>query len=77
MAAQVDRPRDQQSEIKQLIIKVVKNREKGEMYSPTLREIFRVHHGVTIGMYTHGGCFRPFSSSAGASAFADLKGTRL
>jgi virginiamycin A acetyltransferase len=66
--------------IQQLIIKVVRNRERGEMFSPTLREIFRVHYGVEIGMYTHGGCFRPFSfgnstkigryTSVAATAFA-------
>jgi virginiamycin A acetyltransferase len=47
--------------IKDLMLKYVKKREGGELYSPTLREIFRVHHGVDIGMYTHGGCFRPFA----------------
>ena len=66
--------------IQQLIIKVVRNRERGEMFSPTLREIFRVHYGVEIGLYTHGGCFRPFSfgnstkigryTSVAATAFA-------
>lgn len=33
--------------------------EGGDIYSPTLREIFRVHHGVTVGAYTIGGCFVP------------------
>jgi virginiamycin A acetyltransferase len=47
--------------IKDLLLRYVKNREGGELYSPTLREIFRVHHGVDIGLYTHGGCFRPFA----------------
>lgn len=71
---------DSRGSVKQLIVKLIRNREGGEMYSPTLREIFRVHHGVTIGMYTHGGCFRPFSfgfdttigrySSIAATAFA-------
>ena len=66
--------------IRQLIVKAVRRREGGEMFSPTLREIFRVHHGVDIGMYTHGGCFRPFAfgrnttigryTSVAATAFA-------
>jgi acetyltransferase-like isoleucine patch superfamily enzyme len=66
--------------VREVIVKVVKKLEGGEMYSPTLREIFRVHHGVDIGMYTHGGCFHPYSfgeqttigrySSIAATAFA-------
>jgi acetyltransferase-like isoleucine patch superfamily enzyme len=32
--------------------------ERGEFYSPTLREIFSRYHQVHIGMYTHGGAFR-------------------
>lgn len=66
--------------VRQLIVKAVRRREGGEMFSPTLREIFRVHHGVDIGMYTHGGCFRPFAfgrnttigryTSVAATAFA-------
>jgi virginiamycin A acetyltransferase len=61
-------------------LKYVKKREGGELYSQTLREIFRVHHGVDIGLYSHGGCFRPFAfgrdttigrySSVAATAFA-------
>lgn len=35
--------------------------ERGEMYSSTLRRIFRDYHSVDIGMYTHGGCFVPGS----------------
>ena len=33
--------------------------EGGEMYSPTLRRIFREFHRVDVGLYTHGGCFVP------------------
>lgn len=40
-------------------VKTINRLERGEMYSPTLREIFRRYHGVDIGMYTHGGCFVP------------------
>lgn len=66
--------------IRRLIITTVRNHEGGEMYSPTLREIFRVHYGVEIGLYTHGGCFQPYSfgrntiigryTSVAATAFA-------
>jgi virginiamycin A acetyltransferase len=45
--------------VRRLIVKYILETEGGEFYSPTLREIFRVHYGVDIGMYTHGGCFRP------------------
>lgn len=37
--------------------RLVNRLEGGEIYSPSLREIFRRHHGVEIGAYTHGGCF--------------------
>lgn len=40
-------------------VRAINRLERGEMYSPTLREIFRRYHGVDIGMYTHGGCFVP------------------
>lgn len=33
--------------------------EGGEVYSETLRDIFRRYHGVNVGAYTHGGCFVP------------------
>jgi virginiamycin A acetyltransferase len=45
--------------VRRLIVKYILETEGGEFYSPTLREIFRLHYGVDIGMYTHGGCFRP------------------
>ena len=32
--------------------------EGGEMYSETLRRIFRQHHGIDAGLYSYG-CFRP------------------
>jgi virginiamycin A acetyltransferase len=47
--------------VRRLIVKLIIDTEGGEFYSTTLREIFRVHHGVDIGMYTHGGCFRPYA----------------
>lgn len=33
--------------------------ERGEIYSASLREIFRRYHGVDVGAYSHGGCFVP------------------
>lgn len=33
--------------------------EGGEIYSETLRDVFRRYHGVDVGAYTHGGCFVP------------------
>ncbi len=45
---------------RRVLRKVVSRLEGGEIYSETLREIFRVYHGVDIGMYTHGSCFEPF-----------------
>jgi virginiamycin A acetyltransferase len=66
--------------VRRLIVKLIIEIEGGEFYSTTLREIFRVHHGVDIGMYTHGGCFRPYAfgrnttigryTSVAATAFA-------
>lgn len=44
-----------------LVTKAVNRFEGGEIYSPTLREVFRRYHGVEIGAYTHGGCFVPHS----------------
>ena len=44
-----------------LAVKTINRLDGGEMYSATLREIFRRHHGVDVGMYTHGGCFTPHS----------------
>lgn len=45
---------------RRLIVKFILESEGGEFHSPTLREIFRRYRGVEIGMYTHGGCFRPY-----------------
>jgi virginiamycin A acetyltransferase len=30
-----------------------------QFYSKTLRRIFALHHGVDVGMYSHGACFTP------------------
>lgn len=66
--------------VRMLAVKLAVKREGGEFRSPTLREIFRRHHGVEVGMYTHGGCFVPHAfgrnttigrySSVAKSAFA-------
>jgi acetyltransferase-like isoleucine patch superfamily enzyme len=39
--------------------------EGGEMFSRTLRRIFRQYHGVDVGLYTHGGCFVPNNMAPG------------
>ncbi|MGC4155011.1 MAG: Coenzyme F420 hydrogenase/dehydrogenase, beta subunit C-terminal domain [Propionicimonas sp.] len=41
--------------------RLINRLEGGEIYSASLREIFRRYHGVSIGAYTHGGCFVPHS----------------
>ena len=46
--------------IRNLVLGIVYKLEKGELYSQTLREIFKVYHDVEIGMYTMGGCFVPY-----------------
>ncbi len=47
--------------VRRCIIWFVRKIEKGECYSATLRKIFSHYHDVTIGMYTHGGCFREWA----------------
>lgn len=42
-----------------IIRRIIYKLEGGEFYSPTIRKIFKVYHGVEIGEYTHGGCFIP------------------
>lgn len=46
---------------------LAKSSEGGEMTSGTLREIFRRYHGVTVGDYTHGGCFTPHAFGRGTT----------
>lgn len=43
------------------IRKQITRMEGGEFYSITLRRIFRDHHHVDIGLYSHGGCFTPYA----------------
>lgn len=40
-------------------LRIINRFDGGQMHSTTLREIFAHHHGVTIGEYSHGGCFVP------------------
>lgn len=47
--------------LRPLILKVARRLEGGEYTSITLRRIFADYWRVEIGMYTHGGCFRPWS----------------
>lgn len=42
-----------------LAVRLTNRIEGGEIYSDSLREIFRRYHGVEVGAYTHGGCFVP------------------
>lgn len=46
--------------IRTRVLSAVRRLEKGELYSKTLRRIFSTYHDVEIGMYTMGGCFKPF-----------------
>jgi acetyltransferase-like isoleucine patch superfamily enzyme len=49
----VNRPR-----VRDLVLNLVRRMERGDIYSPTLRDIFRVYHEVSIGLYSLGGCFK-------------------
>ncbi len=40
---------------------LIRRLEGPDLTSQTLREIFRRHYDVEIGMYTHGACFEPFT----------------
>lgn len=48
-------------------VKLATTTEGGEFLSPTLREIFRRHYGVDIGLHTHGGCFVPYAFGRGTT----------
>ncbi len=45
--------------LRERVLKIAKQMEGGECFSRTLRRIFKSYHGVEIGAYTMGGCFRP------------------
>lgn len=42
-------------------LRAINRFDGGEIYSDTLREIFRRYRGVSVGAYTLGGCFEPHS----------------
>jgi virginiamycin A acetyltransferase len=44
--------------LRRMILWMVRKREKGELYSVTLRRIYKDFHGVEVGMYSYG-CFHP------------------
>jgi acetyltransferase-like isoleucine patch superfamily enzyme len=44
---------------KDLIVKMVLKLEKGELYSITLRKIFKKYYYLNVGLYSGGGCFVP------------------
>lgn len=50
--------------IRRLIQKYVTDKEGGQNYSTSLREIFRRYYGVDVGLYTMGGCFVPYAFGA-------------
>ena len=45
--------------LRRLIIKILYRLEHGDIFSPTIRKIFKEYYKVEIGMYSHGGCFIP------------------
>jgi acetyltransferase-like isoleucine patch superfamily enzyme len=45
--------------LRNLIVRIISRIEHGQLYSKTMRKIFKDYHGVEIGMYTHGSCFVP------------------
>lgn len=45
--------------LRRLLIKGVLRLENGELYSQSLRDIFLRYHGISVGMYSYGGCFSP------------------
>lgn len=46
--------------VRALLRSIIYRIEGGEIYSNSLRRIFKDYHEVEIGLYTHGGCFVPF-----------------
>lgn len=46
--------------IRKILASLIARLEGGEVHSETLRKVFLHYHGVEIGMYTHGGCFRMY-----------------
>jgi virginiamycin A acetyltransferase len=46
--------------VRDLLRRILYRIEGGEIYSNTLRRIFKNYYDVEIGLYSHGGCFIPF-----------------
>jgi virginiamycin A acetyltransferase len=42
---------------RKIVIRIVNWLEGGEFYSGTLRKIYSSYYGISIGMYSYGGCF--------------------
>jgi virginiamycin A acetyltransferase len=49
--------RTENNRLRRFLLGLAARLEDGEMYSQTMRRIFREYHRVEIGMYTHGSCF--------------------
>lgn len=45
--------------VRSFSLKLLDATEGGQLYSLTMREIFRDYHKVNIGLYSMGGCFKP------------------
>src|ERR1700751_6232128 len=45
--------------LKGTILSFILKYEGGEMYSPTIRTIFKRRFDITVGYGSYGGCFRP------------------
>lgn len=52
--------------IQDIFAKIIAKCEGGEMYSKTIREIYRIHHGINVGLYSYG-CFFNDSIRPGVS----------
>lgn len=45
--------------LREIVVRQIMRIDGDVMTSLALRVLFRMHHGVTIGLYTHGRCFDP------------------
>jgi virginiamycin A acetyltransferase len=53
--------------IRNNILRILLKLDGGEPFSELLRDIFKKYHGIDIGMYTIGGCFKPGNVAAGTT----------
>lgn len=51
--------------LRKIIIKIFLKREGGQMYSATLRKIYKEIHGIEIGYGSYGGCFSTINIPSG------------